>query len=140
STTGNVPLARVKLASRAAEVPPSDRPPSSPRPSSTPPSSDRARARSSAPPAARSSSLPPSSAPGALTPELAARRDSILRPADGIDRENYFSMLGVERDASDAEVQAAYYTLAKAWHPDRLPGELARVRDLASKVFARMSE
>jgi curved DNA-binding protein CbpA len=64
----------------------------------------------------------------------------VLRRAEGIDRENYFSMLGVTREASDAEIQAAYYALAKAWHPDRLPPELARVRDLATRVFARMSE
>ena len=69
-----------------------------------------------------------------------ARREAVLRRAEGIDRENYFSMLGVTREASDAEIQAAYYALAKAWHPDRLPAELARVRDLASRVFARMSE
>ena len=49
-------------------------------------------------------------------------------------------MLGVVREASDGEIQAAYYALAKAWHPDRLPAELARLRDPASKVFARMSE
>ena len=49
-------------------------------------------------------------------------------------------MLGVDRNAPDAELQAAYYALAKNWHPDRLPAELAQVRDLASKVFARMSE
>src|SRR4051812_25665056 len=51
---GNVPLARVKLASRAADAPPSDRSPtSSSRTSSSPPSSDRARATSNAPPAGR---------------------------------------------------------------------------------------
>ena len=71
---------------------------------------------------------------------MQARRESVLRRAEAIDRENYFSMLGVERDASDAEIQSAYYTLAKAWHPDRLPAELARLRDPASKVFSRMSE
>jgi curved DNA-binding protein CbpA len=140
SNTGNVPLARVKLATRTADAPGSDRSPtSSSRSASSPPSSDRARAPSSPPPAGQVASLPPSN-PGALTPELQARRDSVLRRAENIDRENYFSMLGVGRDASDAEIQAAYYALAKVWHPDRLPAEIARVRDLASKVFARMSE
>jgi curved DNA-binding protein CbpA len=140
SSTGNVPLARVKLASRSAEVPNSDRAPSSPRSSPPPPSSDRARAPSIAPPASqRVSSLPPSN-PAALTPELQARRESVLRRAENIDRENYFSMLGVGRDASEADIQNAYYALAKAWHPDRLPPELAHLRDPASKVFARMSE
>jgi curved DNA-binding protein CbpA len=139
SSTGNVPLARVKLASRAAEVSGSDRPPASSRTSSSPPSSDRTRAPSNAPPAQHISSLPPSN-PGALTPDLQARRDSVLLRAENIDRENYFSMLGVAREAPDADIQAAYYALAKAWHPDRLPPELARLRDPAAKVFSRMSE
>src|SRR5215471_19427793 len=124
SSTGNVPLARVKLATRAADAPGSERPPSSPRHAQSPPSSDRTRASSSAPPAGeRTSSLPPSGGK-ALTPELQARRETVLRRAEAIDRENYFSMLGVPRDATDDAIQTAYYALAKAWHPDRLPPEL----------------
>jgi tetratricopeptide (TPR) repeat protein len=138
STTGNVPLARVKLATRSAD-PPSEVRPGQERISTAPSSSPRAMP---APPASadgdRISSLPPSAA--MLTPELAARRQAVLTRAEGIDRENYFSMLGVTKDAPEAEIQAAYYALAKTWHPDRLPAELARVRELASKVFARMSE
>jgi hypothetical protein len=123
STTGTVPIARVKLASRVADAPGVDRP-------RAPAITDSAGTTSSHP--------PPSS--GELTPELQTRRDSVLRRAEGIDRENYFTMLGVGKDAPEAEVQAAYYALAKTWHPDRFPPELATVRDLASKVFARMSE
>ena len=37
-------------------------------------------------------------------------------------------------------IQAAFFQLAKRWHPDRLGPDLADVRDLATKVFARMSE
>jgi tetratricopeptide (TPR) repeat protein len=37
-------------------------------------------------------------------------------------------------------VEAAYFALAKRWHPDRLPAELAPVRDFCSRVFGRMSE
>jgi curved DNA-binding protein CbpA len=137
STTGNVPLARVKLATRTADSPPSEARIEQARISSAPPSPPRAVA--TAPLSQnRISSLPPSSS--MLTPELVARRQTIVARADGIDRENYFSMLGVTKEATDAEIQAAYYALAKTWHPDRLPADLARVRELASKVFARMSE
>ena len=82
----------------------------------------------------------PRSAPAALSPELAARRDTILKRAESIDREDYFAMLGIAQDGPPGEVQSAYFALAKLWHPDRLPPELASVRDAASKVFARMSE
>jgi tetratricopeptide (TPR) repeat protein len=37
-------------------------------------------------------------------------------------------------------VEAAFLELARKWHPDRLPPELAPVRDACSRVFARMSE
>jgi len=86
---------------------------------------------------ARVSSAPPS---GPLSPALAARRDAILKRAEGIDRENYYQMLGIPREAAEAEIQAAYYALAKIWHPDRLPQELLRERDAVSKVFARVNE
>jgi curved DNA-binding protein CbpA len=83
---------------------------------------------------ARKSSRPP------LSPDQLARRESIVKRAESIDREDYFSMLGVTHDAPHADVQAAYYALAKTWHPDRLPPQLASVREPASKVFARINE
>jgi tetratricopeptide (TPR) repeat protein len=49
-------------------------------------------------------------------------------------------MLDVARDATRDEVEAAFFALAKRWHPDRLPPELAPVREACSRVFARMSE
>jgi tetratricopeptide (TPR) repeat protein len=49
-------------------------------------------------------------------------------------------MLDVPRDATLETVQASFFALAKKWHPDRLPPELAHVRDACSRVFARMSE
>jgi tetratricopeptide (TPR) repeat protein len=106
-----VPVARVKLTAR--QVPIEDAPP-------TP--------RSSAAMAA------------ALSPEHKARRDTIVKRAEAIDREDYFSMLGIAKEGPPGDVQSAYFALAKIWHPDRLPPELGSVRDAASKVFARMSE
>ncbi|HMJ54784.1 MAG TPA: J domain-containing protein [Polyangiaceae bacterium] len=112
SAPEGVPVARVKLTAR--QVPIEEPPPASPR--------------SSAPP------------PAPLSPELAARRDAIVKRAESIDREDYFAMLGVAQQGAPGDVQSAYFALAKLWHPDRLPPELAGVRDAASKVFARMSE
>ncbi len=109
---GGVPVARVKLTAR--QVPLDEAPPPTPRSSS--------------------------SAPPALSPELAARRDTIAKRAESIDREDYFSMLGIKQDGAPGDVQSAYFALAKLWHPDRLPAELSSARDAASKVFARMSE
>jgi curved DNA-binding protein CbpA len=129
-----VPLARLKLTSRRAEG--GTEVPSEPRPSS--PSTNITTSM----PAPRSSGAPApaTSSPPSLTPEHVAFRDEVVRRAEAIDREDYFTMLGVPRTSQFPEIQAAYYALAKIWHPDRLPAEIASVRDSASKVFARMSE
>jgi tetratricopeptide (TPR) repeat protein len=101
------------------------------------------------PPAAPGSSSPalpaasispsPASARG-LSRELSQRWDEIVQRAESIDRSDYFAMLEVRRDATLEAVQASFFSLAKKWHPDRLPTELAAVRDACSRVFARMSE
>lgn len=83
---------------------------------------------------------PPSSNPDALTPELEARRKAIIERAESIDREDFFTMLGVTPDVPNNVVQSAYFNLAKQWHPDRLPPPLSSVRDQAAKVFGRLSE
>jgi hypothetical protein len=84
-------------------------------------------------------SPPPRTAPG-LSSELTQRWDEIVRRAASIDRSDYFGMLDVRRDATLEAVNTAFFSLAKKWHPDRLPPELAPVRDACSRVFARMSE
>lgn len=53
---------------------------------------------------------------------------------------NYYEILSVERDAPVAQIQAAFFQLAKRWHPDRLPAEVADRREAALRIFARMSE
>ncbi len=67
-------------------------------------------------------------------------REDILERAKQIDGENLFQALGVEKDATPDVVRSAYFSLAKLWHPDRLPEQMSDVRDAAAKVFARMSD
>ncbi|MBV9946079.1 MAG: tetratricopeptide repeat protein [Myxococcales bacterium] len=78
--------------------------------------------------------------PASLDAELADRWHEILDRSATIDRADYFAMLDLARDARREEVEAAYFALAKKWHPDRLPPELAPVRDACSRVFGRISE
>jgi tetratricopeptide (TPR) repeat protein len=75
-----------------------------------------------------------------LSAELAARKAEIIARAASIDREDYFTMLDLDRDATTAEVREKFFALAKVWHPDRIPAALADVRDACSRVFGRMSE
>ena len=92
--------------------------------------------------AARTSSqaAAPSTPPRSVdSPELAAFKSEIReRAARG--NADYYELLGVAADAIPSVIQAAFFQLAKKWHPDRLGPDLADVRDFATKVFARMSE
>lgn len=53
---------------------------------------------------------------------------------------SYYQVLGVSIDAPAAQIQTAFFQLAKKWHPDRLGPEFDDMRAEATKVFARMSE
>jgi hypothetical protein len=96
------------------------------------------------PPMVQSSAPPPPlnlpEPPPGLSAEHTARWQEIIDRARRIDRSDYFAMLEIAHDVTQQEVQAAFLTLAKRWHPDRLPPELAPVRDACSRVFARMNE
>lgn len=51
--------------------------------------------------------------------------------------EDYYSLLGISRDASDADIKRAYKKLALTWHPDVYKGDDV---DGAKKKFQRISE
>ncbi len=72
--------------------------------------------------------------------DLAARRAEIEQRAASIDDHDYFQVLGVTPDTSPSELQTTYFALAKTYHPDRLPPELADIKPLVARVFARITE
>jgi tetratricopeptide (TPR) repeat protein len=73
-------------------------------------------------------------------PASAGREKEIIERSESIEREDYFAMLGLTHDATPEEVRAAYFGLAKNWHPDRLPADLTHVREACGRVFSHMSE
>jgi len=52
----------------------------------------------------------------------------------------YYDLLGIPKEADAAVVRAAFFRLARRWHPDRLPADLEDLRPTVTKTFARMSE
>lgn len=110
-------------------VTPSKRPTPSARP--TPPSG--ARPRESAPP--KNGPEPPPPPPERLSERHRELWDDIGKRATEIERENYFEMLGVPRDAPASKIQSAYYGHVKKWHPDRIPPELIELRPFVERIF-----
>ena len=93
------------------------------------------------PPRPSASSAPQRLSSGRIvTPELEKRKTEIAARAVAIKTQDYFQMLGVARDATVEQVQAAFFGLAKIWHPDRVPKAIAEMRDTCATVFAHLSE
>lgn len=50
------------------------------------------------------------------------------------------ALLGIPEDASGEAIRAAFFRLARVWHPDRLPAALAEVRPDCDRLFSQMTE
>jgi hypothetical protein len=86
---------------------------------------------------------PPAGSPAAHPSEaheraLRERREAILAAhARVVGQPNHFEVLGLGREATEAEVKAAYFRLAKLFHPDTL-GELQDLREEMEAIFSRL--
>jgi tetratricopeptide (TPR) repeat protein len=87
---------------------------------------------------AAAAAIPKPAAP--LSPEHQEFNDQILERAEKLDSLNLFQVLGLDQSAEESQIQKAYLDAARKWHPDRLPKELAHVKQQVSKIFARMNE
>jgi tetratricopeptide (TPR) repeat protein len=68
-------------------------------------------------------------------------RQEILEVSKSLPTLNHFQVLGLGESATDAEVKAAYFRLAKRYHPDvHHHISLADLRDPIEKVFLRLGE
>ena len=73
--------------------------------------------------------------PSGLSEEHQKRWDEVSRIISMMDRQNYFEMLGVRESADEKAIRSKYMTLAKKWHPDRLPAELSPLRPWVEEIF-----
>jgi len=96
------------------------------------PPSDAADAGGAAPTEARRQADP--------DPSLAERRSDLTERARLCMEQDLYAVLGLEQGASIVKVKNTYFRLAKLYHPDRLPRDLADMRSEATRLFARMTE
>jgi hypothetical protein len=126
-------------------LPSSVRVPAAPTISEIPPATpaESMIVRTATPPPASPSAPPPDvpqedrlSIPPSVRDTWDERRKAILDRANAIVGKDHYAVLGVERDTPVAEIQKAFLSAVKTFHPDRLPEPLADVRDVASRVFS----
>lgn len=113
--------------------PPASVIPVTPAPLAAPPSPASSPSIPAAPPSSPAPSFQ-------LTAEQSSLKQKIIERAAAISSQDYFQMLGLDRDATHETVQKAFFGLAKVWHPDRLPAALIDVKDACSKVFTHLTE
>jgi curved DNA-binding protein CbpA len=102
------------------------------------------------PPSFRVPSVPGMPAAKGSQPRLDAVGTLLVAPSDlgitgvaaraaTIECEGYFEALGLPEGASIEAVRAAYFRLAKLWHPDRVPPELATMREEIATVMGYLT-
>jgi len=67
-------------------------------------------------------------------------RGEIESKLDGLDALSLYDLLEVPVDAPAEQISQAFPNLARRWHPDRLSPEHADLREVVTRVFARMTE
>ncbi len=60
--------------------------------------------------------------------------------SDRLDQLDYYTLLGIQPDASEADVRRAFRKFARKYHPDRYSGAPADKRERANAIYRRGSE
>jgi hypothetical protein len=97
------------------------------------------------PPAVTGPGTTPPPAAAEATPAAAGkateRRQEILDAHENLKAKTHFEVLGISREATEAQVKEAYFRLAKRFHPDvHHDVALGDLRDKLEAVFIRLGE
>jgi curved DNA-binding protein CbpA len=86
------------------------------------------------------SSIPPL-VDGSPDPAVDAVKKALLSKAEEIASQNYYEMLGIDRDASIEDVRRAYFMLSKSFHPDKLPQDVRiSLKEAVHYVYSNLTE
>ena len=75
-----------------------------------------------------------------LRPPEKRSREELAALYEGLLILNHFDALGVSEDAPPVEIERAYETRAREYHPDRFRRQTGEVRDVALRIFERFGE
>jgi DNA-binding response OmpR family regulator/curved DNA-binding protein CbpA len=75
-----------------------------------------------------------------LRPPERRSREELAALYEGLLILNHFDTLGVSEDAGQVEIDRAYETRAREFHPDRFRRQTSEVREIAQKIFERFAE
>ncbi len=121
-----------RLGPAPAPVPPPAPPPA--------PAAKPAPAPKAAAPAPRAASAPRPAAPPKGAAPAGPTLESLQATAQKLENADHFQVLGVGRDADAARLKAAYFQLARTYHPDAArEGEPPEARALRADIFARVA-
>ncbi len=94
-------------------------------------------------PGEEAASAPLEAAPGAPARGAAPtreREEELHRLLAEQAEKSHYAVLGVPSDATQDRLQAAFFALAKRYHPDRVAVGTPELKELATRVFARINE
>jgi curved DNA-binding protein CbpA len=132
------PAPPAAAAAKPAAPAPAPSKPAAPPPAAKPVSPVAAPARPAPTPRPQATAAPSPAASAKPAPLERASLEAQLAKLAGAD---HFAVLGVKQDAPAAQVKAAYFQLAKSYHPDAVPTDAPPdVKKLCADVFARVSE
>lgn len=119
--------------------PPPGRPAGAPAPTQRPPAPPATRVEPK--PAAPAAPPPASKAPPAGLQGAAEKRRQIETLFDGLKTLSHFEVLEIERSADEAQVKAAYFSMARRFHPDsHTDPALADLEEKIEAIFIRVGE
>jgi curved DNA-binding protein CbpA len=143
---------RLGVAPRTSAPPPAAPARPTPAPAAPAPAPGPAAAPAAVPPIARPTARPPAAprppasppARPAVPPRGAAQAgptlESLQAAAKKLEGADHFQVLGVGRDADGPRLKAAYFQLARTFHPDAARnGEPPEARALRAEIFARVA-
>ncbi len=75
------------------------------------------------------------------TPAVIEAKKVLLEKAEALTSQNYYEMLGVDRDASTEDIRRAFFILSKTFHPDKIEQEVRlSLKEAVHYIFSNLSE